>query len=308
MFEKKALLLGLTAVMCVFTGAVSVYAEEETTQEGYVEEGDGYSSVVSWCENEDAGRNIYGKFYYPADFDEAKTYPTIIMSHGLSVTHEIYEKAGWASLIAQEGYVCYIYDFCGGAPNTLSDLDFSEMSVMTEKSDLNAVIDFVEEKEYCDKANLFLMGQSQGGLVTALEGADRKDEIAGMILIYPALQIPELIQEQYASVEDISDDESVVLFDTELGSQYAKDVIDLDVMDTISSYEKDVLIIHGMNDQTVPYTSSVEALETAYADSASQLVLISGKQSVHAFDVFYQQGQEIARNAALDYVESHLTE
>lgn len=216
MFEKKALLLGLTAVMCVFTGAVSVYAEEETTQEGYVEEGDGYSSVVSWCENEDAGRNIYGKFYYPADFDEAKTYPTIIMSHGLSVTHEIYEKAGWASLIAQEGYVCYIYDFCGGAPNTLSDLDFSEMSVMTEKSDLNAVIDFVEEKEYCDKANLFLMGQSQGGLVTALE--------------------------------------------------------------------------------------------TAYADSASQLVLISGKQSVHAFDVFYQQGQEIARNAALDYVESHLTE
>ena len=90
------------------------------------------------------------------------------------------------------------------------------MSVITEKSEQNAVIEFGEEQEYCDKANLFLMGQSQGGLVTALE--------------------------------------------------------------------------------------------TAYADSASQLVLISGKQSVHAFDVFYQQGQEIARNAALDYVESHLTE
>lgn len=65
---------------------------------------------------------------------------------GAYVTHEIYEKAGWASLMAQEGYVCYIYDFCGGAPNTLSDMDFSEMSVMTEKSDLNAVMDFVEEK------------------------------------------------------------------------------------------------------------------------------------------------------------------
>lgn len=273
MIRKKWMALGLAAVLSLsgFSPAI-VGAEEDAateaasaaddiaaTQEGYTETGDGYISVVAWCKNEAENRNIYGKFYYSEDFDETKTYPTIIMSHGLSVTHEIYEKAGWVYLAARQGYVCYTFDFCGGSDRSLSDMDFMEMSVLTEKSDLYAVMDFVEGKDFCDKSNLFLMGQSQGGLVTALTGAERKDEVAGMILLYPALHIPENVRGSFGAIDDISE-EGVVLNNTQLGSRYGKDAYDIDVLSEISAYDKDVLLIHGLNDQSVPYSYSVDAL------------------------------------------------
>ena len=279
-------------------------SEEEMLEEGYTETGDGWYSVVTWTSNGDY--NIYGEFYYPEDFDASQTYPTIIMSHGLSMTHEIYESAEWAAETASRGYVCYIFDFCGGAPDNYSDGDYYEMSVMTEKSDLDSIIDFVQSFDWCDTDNLFLMGQSQGGMVSALEAADRNEEIAGMILLYPAFCIVDNLHLTYETADDIPED-TVEVFNGTLGSVYATDVYDLDVMEYISGYTGDVLLIHGLNDTTVPYTYSVQALEEAYADSSSELLLISGSSSVHAFDKFYEEGRAYAQNAVWQFLEAHLT-
>lgn len=305
--RKDHLIALAAAVVFSMTGSgTAIFAEEEAAvQEGSMEKGEGYTAVVTWCKNETEDRNIYGKFYYPADFDEKQKYPTIIMSHGLSVTHEIYEKSGWAMEAAKKGYVCYIFDFCGGSQNSLSDMEFMDMTVMTEKSDLEAVMDFVESKSFCDVDNLFMMGQSQGGLVTALEGAERKDEVAGMILLYPAFHIVNELHKAYESLEMVPED-GAEMGTTKVGSQYVKDIWDIDVMEMAKGYDKDVLIIHGMNDQSVPYINSVDAIANAYAESASELVLISGKESVHAFDVFYEEGTQIAYDAAFAYLENHI--
>ena len=42
-----------------------------------------------------------------------------------------------------------------------SDVDFMDMTVMTEKEDLSAVMDFVKTKDFVDQDHLFLLGQSQ---------------------------------------------------------------------------------------------------------------------------------------------------
>lgn len=101
---KKKLAILIAAGCLAVTGSM-VYAEdaEETviTEEGYTEEGEGYISVISWTKNGD--KNIYGQFFYPADFDESQQYPVIIMSHGFRATHEDYENAGWA----QPGRSCH---------------------------------------------------------------------------------------------------------------------------------------------------------------------------------------------------------
>lgn len=114
MFKKKVLLaLGMAAVLSTGCAATSVWAEEnadvqaetESTdteenseaegeaeeanpeiEEGYTTELDGCTKVVSWCKNGD--NNIYGQFYYPADFDENQTYPVVIMSHGIGSTSQ----------------------------------------------------------------------------------------------------------------------------------------------------------------------------------------------------------------------------
>ena len=279
-------------------------SEEEMIAEGYTETGDGYYSVVTWCTNGDY--NIYGEFYYPEDFDESQSYPVIIMSHGLAVTHTIYESAEWTSSAASRGYVCYIFDFCGGAESNYSDGDFLEMSTLTEKDDLDSVIDFVKSFEWCDEDNLFLMGQSKGGLVSAMEAADRNDEIAGLILLYPGFGEVDRLHETYPTYEDIPED-TIEFLDRTLGRIYATDIYDLDIMEYISGYTGDVLLIHGINDVTVPYTYSVQALTEAYADSESELVLISGSSAVHAFDKFYEEGRAVAQNAVWQYLETHLT-
>ena len=64
------------------------------------------------------------------------------------------------------------------------------------------------------------------------------------------------------------------------------DVYDWDVAGTCSQYKGNVLIIQGMRDPDVKYQGSVDALADYYAGSESELVLIGGKQSVHAFDIF----------------------
>jgi hypothetical protein len=67
-----------------------------------------------------------------------------------------------------------------------------------------------------------------------------------------------------------------------------------------------VLLIHGVADKTVEYEQSLKALTEYYAQSNSELVLITGKQSVHAFDVFWEPGQIIAWNAVIDYMATEV--
>ena len=152
MLKKKMLIaLGVAAVLSVSCVSVTVWAEENAEEqteeaedssnsegeedadleesdnpeieEGYTTELEGCTKVVSWCKNGD--NNIYGQFYYPEDFDETKTYPVIIMSHGIGSTSQMVERAKWPEKAAQDGYVVYTFDFCGGSLNGNSDVDFA---------------------------------------------------------------------------------------------------------------------------------------------------------------------------------------
>ena len=74
----------------------------------------------------------------------------------------------------------------------------------------------------------------------------------------------------------------------------------------IAGYTGDVLIIHGLNDKTVPYSYAVEAIATAYGEASSQLLLITGKKSAHGFEIIYDEGREIAENAGVAFAQAHL--
>lgn len=304
--KKKYKIAGiLAAALCLCMIPVSVQAEEiseeKILQEGYMEEGDGWKSEVAWASNGE--KRIYGEFYYPENFDKNDSYPVVIMSHGFMSTHAGFEKADWAQMLAEEGYVGYIFDFCGGSKMSRSDMDFMEMSVMTEVSDLNAVIDFVKEQTFVDEQQIYLFGASQGGLVSALTAAQRKEEIAGLVLLYPALCIVDDLHEQYPEKESIPQ-EDVEALGTKVGRQYVTDVYDMDVMKEIGEYEGSVLLIHGTEDKTVPYICSIEALEKAYAESASELVLLSGEGTVHGFDGFFEETRETAHGAVKNFLDS----
>lgn len=63
------------------------------------------------------------------------------------------------------------------------------MSIFTEQADLEAVIRMVQELTFVDEENLFLMGTSQGGAVSAITADASKEEIKGTILLYSAFTL-----------------------------------------------------------------------------------------------------------------------
>lgn len=301
---KKLLSLIVALILCLNVLPLAFADDADPMiEQGYTVEGEGWTSVVSWCKNGDL--NIYGKFYYPEGFDESKSYPTVIMSHGLGSRAEMVERAQWPQAMLEQGFVVYAFDFCGGSPKSNSDSDYYHMSVKTEISDLCAVMDFVENKRYVDKDRLFLLGQSQGGFVTAMTAAARPDEVRAMILVYPALCIVDDLHDYISDIEDVTGDTVETAMGT-LGACYAIDAWDIDVMTEIAAYTGDVLIIHGLNDKTVPYSYSLDAIENAYGEGASELLIITGKKSAHGFEMVYDEGREYALSVGVDFLNRHL--
>ncbi len=305
---KKLLSLLLALMLCLsLLPAALADGEEtdETTVEGYTESGEGWTSVVTWLKNGEL--NIFGKLYYPADFDESRTYPVIIMCHGTDASHATYEKGQWPMKLAQEGYISYVFDFCGGSKNSLSDLSVMELSGETMQRDISAILDQIKALPYCDTEHIFLMGQSRGGIMAAMAAGRRPEEYAGLILLYPGMGMIDRLIASYPNLDEVTGD-TIVDNGHEFGKVFLTDVYDWDVAGTCSQYKGNVLLIHGVADKTVEYEQSVKALTEYYAESNSELVLITGKQSVHAFDVFWKPGQAIAWNAVIDYLAREMAE
>ena len=206
--KKKFFTIMLAAAMAVNFGVLPTMAEsnegqeaeatdasEETEdstgeadpslEEGYTEDGDSYTSVVAWAKN---GENdIYGKFYYPADFDSTQQYTTVVLNHGGGVNADFWDKC-YAPELAKQGYVCYTFECrsaTDGGRGVFSDPnEDGTCSIATYSEDLNAAMDLMESKEYVDKSHLYLMGQSMGGATVQNVAAARNDEVAGVIVLY----------------------------------------------------------------------------------------------------------------------------
>lgn len=129
---------------------------------------------------------IYGKVYHPAG--EGK-HPAIIISHGYNGTNKTFERE--CIEYAKLGYVSCGYDFCGGSINGKSIGKSTDMTISTEKSDLMTVLEYIISLDEVDADNVILIGESMGGMVTALTAEEIPEKVKGVILYYPALCIPD---------------------------------------------------------------------------------------------------------------------
>ena len=114
--------------------------------------------------------------------------PAAIVSHGFGSCTRDTKK--YARVFADEGYAAVCFDFCmsGSGKSSGSSLG---MSVLTEKTDLLNVLDYVKGLDFVDPDHIILTGCSQGGLVSALAAAAREDDVERLVLYYPALCIPD---------------------------------------------------------------------------------------------------------------------
>lgn len=99
-------------------------------------------------------KKIYGRLFTP-DMDNEKL-PLVILSHGMNNTHASMKYL--AKQLAEKGIMCYIFDFCGGGPNSKSTGDMLDMSPLTECDDLFLVINTMKELENVDTDRIYLCG------------------------------------------------------------------------------------------------------------------------------------------------------
>lgn len=234
-------------------------------------------------------KQLYGIVYIPQNAGEQM--PAVIYSHGFGGTH--HSGAAYADILARNGYVVYCFDFCGGGPGSKSDGSMTEMSLLTEQSDLEAVLSMIQELPYVDGNSIVLLGESQGGAVSAVTSAAHKDEVDGLILLYPAFVMADNTRKEFSSLEDIP--ETYTLMGMIIGRRYAEDLLDYDFYQVIGQYDKDVLLLHGDSDRIVPVSYSERAVQVY---PSAQLEIFSG--TGHGF---YGNDVEKAADYILEYMK-----
>ena len=275
-------LILLTVLLCTGCGESNPLADEKY--------GKNYKVDVREITVDNNGQKIWGEAYIP---DTGGKVPLVLTSHGLGTNHNT--GAAYAELLAQKGYAFYTWDFRGGTSEdreNRSDGSSLDMSVMTEVSDVEAILKAAKTWDFVDTDRIFLLGCSQGGLVTAIAGVRHEDEVAGLILCYPAFGMTRL-GERYS--EDMPEEND--LGNITVGRRFFKDLSGYDVRDDIPDFDKPVIIIQGSKDDLV-LPETVEAASKLYPDC--EYHVIEGAE--HGFSDQYLTEAAVT---ALEFLQKH---
>ena len=212
---------------------------------------------------------IRGTEYRPA----GENLPIAIVSHGFMANQKTVTQ--YAKALTRMGYCAYTFDFCGGSAMGMgkSDGATTEMSVLTEIQDLEAVIEYTRSLPYNSK-ELLLMGCSQGGFVSALVAAKHPELVNKLVLFYPALCIPDDARAgkmMFAKFDPMNIPERINCGPMKLGRCYPADVIDMDPIQKISFFRGPVLIVHGTKDNIVNLDYSRQA-QRAYPNAKLHII------------------------------------
>ena len=185
----------------------------------------------------------------------------VIMSHAFLMNQKMMKK--YAVELAKRGYVVG---------------KFSDMSIDTEKEDLISVMNYVKALHYIDRQRLILFGASQGGFVSCLVAAELKDEIDKLILIYPALCIPDDAKKgkmQTIEFDPENIDQTFKRKMFKLSPEYPKSAININIYEEIKKIDCPIFIVHGNQDKIVDPRYSERALQVS-KNELSDLKIVEG--------------------------------
>ena len=200
------------------------------------------------------GQTIWGIAFIP-ELDQ-DTFPLVICSHGLGGNYRSCME--YAELLASHGLATYCFDFRGGG-GTRSDGKMTEMSLITEATDIQTIIAAAKTWSFVDPDRIILLGESQGGAASAIAAARSNEDVNGLILCYPALLVHDAVHEYFDTLDEVPD--SYFFEWLTVGRPYAEDVWDYDVYSEIGNYTKPVLLMHGNRDGIVPISYAEQAAQ-----------------------------------------------
>ncbi len=177
-------------------------------------------------------KRIYGEVLRPG----TKTpVPLLIFSHELGFDHR--SGSVYETLVLRLGMAFYAFDFCGGSVNgNKSDGKPDQMTVMTEVSDLEAVLSAAKIWDFVDTDRIILMGESQNGVVASITANRHAEDICALILLYPAFLIHADNRRKYQKLENVPSKVGLLGDWIEVGRSYVEAMWEFDVYQDMPSF------------------------------------------------------------------------
>ena len=143
-----------------------------------------------------------------------------------------------------------------------SDGEFKNYTLYKWVTNALSVVAYAKTLDFV--TDLYMCGHSQGGMLTMLIGGMCPDDFKAIIPLSPAWMIPETARN--GSVLGVNFDpqhipEKLSFDDRELSGDYIRVAQTIHVEDEIARYNGPVLIIHGDDDEAVPYSYGVKAAQ-----------------------------------------------
>jgi uncharacterized protein len=206
--------------------------------------------------------------------------PAVILFHGFTShrleAHRLFVKV--SRFLESQGVASFRFDFAGSGE---SDGSFSEMTVTSELRDASAILDFVKAYPHINASRITLCGLSLGGMVATLLAKDRPHDINQLILIAPAGNFKQIIEEMMQAYHGIEHSEVFDYGGHPVGRSFAEEILQLNPFERAKGFTGQVLLIHGTQDARVPVSVSERYLADTY-EGRGRLILV--EDANHTFD------------------------
>lgn len=220
--------------------------------------------------------------------------PVVIFAHGFKGFKDWGHFNLVAERFAQKGFVFVKFNFSHNGttpeqPTDFADLEaFGNNNFSIELDDLGSVIDFVLNNDELineiDKDQLALMGHSRGGGVVILRANEdhRVKKIVTWSAVndfetrWPEEQIEEWKEKGVVYIENARTHQQMPLY-YQLYEDYFTNLDRLKISTAVKNLKIPFLIVHGTDDEAVPYSSAVEMHDW---NPASQLLTIENGNHV----------------------------
>lgn len=245
-------------VFMVLSFQTSCNAEESKDTKQVSNDMESFTTRDFEIKNTESGNTLRGTLYLP---ETEGRHPVIITSHELGSDSHREWWVNYSKHWASEGYVVVGFDFAGGGMESRSDGKTTDMSVLTEASDLEQVLDSIRNMDFADTNRIILAGGSQGGGVATIVAASHPQEIKALLLLYPAFYMPDNLHTLYPDPNNFPETDTRNGMIT-IGKRYINDMYDYDYFNDMRKFSGPVLIVHGDKDRVAPLSYSQRAVET----------------------------------------------
>lgn len=201
-------------------------------------------------------------------------HPVCLIFHGFTgqKTGTKFSYVQLARMLEAKGIATFRFDFLGSGE---SDGNFVDMTFQDELSCARIILEETLKMENC--TGIYVLGHSMGGAVASELAKLYPQNIQKMVLWAPAFNLPDALHYLTGQVERAK------TYDHngyEICDEFVEDILNRDFYKDLDIYQNELLIIHGTEDTTVPYSICQRYIQEFHAKT--EFVAIEGGN--HNFD------------------------